>query len=83
VVASGQYGTEPKSGIAFVGRSMVVDPWGVIAATASDAETCLCAAIDPASSTKSGAAAPRLTRRRPELYSSLTKPAARAKRAVA
>ena len=28
VVASGQYGTEPKSGIGFVGRSMVVDPWG-------------------------------------------------------
>jgi predicted amidohydrolase len=26
VIASGQYGVEPKSGVAFVGRSMIVDP---------------------------------------------------------
>jgi deaminated glutathione amidase len=83
VVASGQYGTEPKSGIAFVGRSMVVDPWGTITATASDAETCLCAAIDPGFVDEIRRRYPLLAQRRPELYSSLTKPAAPAERAVA
>ena len=38
VVASGQVGTEPASGISFVGRSSIVDPWGTIIATASDVE---------------------------------------------
>jgi predicted amidohydrolase len=36
MIASGQTGQEPRSGIGFVGRSMIVDPWGVITATASD-----------------------------------------------
>ena len=36
LIASGQTGKEPRSGIGFVGRSMVVDPWGVVTATASD-----------------------------------------------
>ena len=66
VMASGQYGTEPKSGIAFVGRSMVVDPWGVIAATASDAETCLMTAIDPSFVDEVRRRYPLLTQRRPE-----------------
>jgi predicted amidohydrolase len=81
VVASGQYGTEPKSGIAFVGRSMVVDPWGTITATASDAEGCLCTAIDPGFVDEIRRRYPLLTQRRPELYGSLTTPlAALAKR---
>lgn len=83
VVASGQYGTEPKSGIAFVGRSMVVDPWGTITATASDVETCLCAAIDPGFVDEIRRRYPLLTQRRPELYGSLTTPPASAERAVA
>jgi predicted amidohydrolase len=83
VVASGQYGTEPKSGIAFVGRSMVVDPWGVIAATASDAETCLCATIDLGFVDEIRRRYPLLAQRRPELYVNLTKPATPPKRAVA
>ncbi len=73
VVASGQYGIEPESGIAFVGRSMVVDPWGVIAATASDAETALCATIDPGFVDEIRRRYPLLAQRRPELYGSLTK----------
>jgi predicted amidohydrolase len=71
VVASGQYGTEPKSGIAFVGRSMVVDPWGTITATASDAETCLSADIDPAFVDEVRSRYPLLEQRRPELYPSI------------
>jgi deaminated glutathione amidase len=83
VVASGQYGTEPKSGIAFVGRSMVVDPWGVIAATACDAETCLLTNIDAAFVDEIRRRYPLLAQRRPELYGSLTTPVMPAKRAVA
>ena len=82
-MASGQYGTEPKSGIAFVGRSMVVDPWGVIAATACDAETCLLTSIDPAFIDEIRRRYPLLAQRRPELYGSLTTPVMPAKRAVA
>ncbi len=71
VVASGQYGTEPKSGISFVGRSMVVDPWGTITATASDAETCLTAIIDASFVDEVRQRYPLLEQRRPELYSSI------------
>ena len=71
VVASGQYGTEPKSGIGFVGRSMVVDPWGTITATASDAETCLSAVIDPSFVDEVRQRYPLLEQRRPELYPSI------------
>jgi predicted amidohydrolase len=71
VVASGQYGTEPKSGIGFVGRSMIVDPWGTITATASDEETCLSAVIDPAFVDEVRGRYPLLEQRRPELYGSI------------
>ena len=81
VVASGQYGTEPKSGIGFVCRSMVVDPWGTITATASDAETCLSAIIDPSFVDEVRQRYPLLEQRRPELYSSIG--ASRALRAAA
>ena len=46
VVASGQYGVEPKSGIAFVGRSMIVDPWGQIVALAPEGPGVALAEID-------------------------------------
>ena len=71
VVASGQYGTEPKSGMAFVGRSMVVDPWGTVVATASDAEICLTAHIDPAFVDEVRRRYPLLEQRRPELYATI------------
>ncbi|HEX3398847.1 MAG TPA: nitrilase-related carbon-nitrogen hydrolase [Acetobacteraceae bacterium] len=71
VVASGQYGTEPKSGIGFVGRSMVVDPWGTVTATASDAETCLSAVVDPGFVDEVRQRYPLLEQRRPELYPSI------------
>jgi len=81
VVASGQYGIEPKSGIGFVGRSMVVDPWGTVTATASDTETCLSAVIDPAFVDEVRRRYPLLDQRRPELYPSIG--AARTLRAAA
>jgi predicted amidohydrolase len=74
VVASGQYGTEPKSGIGFVGRSMVVDPWGTVTATASDAETCLSAAIDLDFVDEIRRRYPLLAQRRPELYGAIAAP---------
>jgi predicted amidohydrolase len=46
IAATGLYGREPKSNAQFVGRSMIVDPWGVIAATAPDAECCTTIEID-------------------------------------
>ncbi|HUV60507.1 MAG TPA: nitrilase-related carbon-nitrogen hydrolase [Desulfatiglandales bacterium] len=41
IIAAGQYGTEPIASYTFVGRSMIIDPWGVILATAPDSECAL------------------------------------------
>jgi len=51
---------------------MVVDPWGTITATASDAETCLSAVIDPAFVDEVRSRYPLLEQRRPELYPSIS-----------
>jgi predicted amidohydrolase len=71
VVASGQYGKEPKSGLGFVGRSMIVDPWGVIVATASDDEGVVTAEIDLAFIDTVRERYPLLRQRRPALYTTL------------
>lgn len=71
VVASGQYGVEPKSGIGYVGRSMIVDPWGVIVATASDAEDCVTGFIDLDFIAEVRNRYPVMTQRRPDLYKTL------------
>ncbi|MET4805990.1 nitrilase-related carbon-nitrogen hydrolase [Limibacillus sp. MBR-115] len=71
VVASGQYGVEPKSGLAFVGRSMIVDPWGTIVATASDTECCVTAEIDLSFIEEVRRRYPLLDQRRPALYRTL------------
>ena len=68
VVASGQYGTEPKSGIGFVGRSMVVDPWGVVIATAPDTECCITTMIDLDFIEEIRRRYPLMDQRRPSLY---------------
>ena len=68
LVASGQYGTEPKSGIGFVGRSMVVDPWGVVVATAPDTECCITATIDLDFIDEIRGRYPLMDQRRPSMY---------------
>ncbi len=74
VAASGQVGTEPKSGIGFVGRSMIVDPWGTIVATASDAETCVTAHVDLDFIDEVKRRYPLMDQRRPALYGPITAP---------
>jgi predicted amidohydrolase len=71
VVAAGQYGKEPRSGLAFVGRSMVVDPWGTIVATASDEEGVVTAHIDLGFIDEVKRRYPLMKQRRPELYPTL------------
>lgn len=76
VVASGQYGTEPKSGIAFVGRSAIVDPWGTIVAMAPDEEGVVTQTIDLAFSDEVKRRYPLMQQRRPELYQNIGRPKA-------
>ncbi|MCK6449748.1 MAG: carbon-nitrogen hydrolase family protein [Alphaproteobacteria bacterium] len=68
VAASGQVGTEPRSGIGFVGRSMIVDPWGTIVSTASDTETVTSAEIDVDFIDEVKRRYPLMEQRRPALY---------------
>lgn len=68
VVASGQVGTEPISGIGFVGRSMVADPWGTVVATASDVEGVVTSHLDLGVIEVMRERYPLLDQRRPELY---------------
>ncbi len=72
VAASGQVGTEPTSGISFVGRPMIVDPWGTIVATASDVEGVVTANLDLGLVDVMRQRYPLLDRRRPELYGDIT-----------
>ena len=74
VVASGQYGVEPKSGIAFVGRSMIIDPWGTVVATASDEEGVITTEIDLNFADEVKRRYPLMDQRRPDLYGNIGKP---------
>lgn len=74
VVASGQFGIEPKTGLGFVGRSMIVDPWGVIVATAPDDEGVVTAHLDLDLIETVRNRYPLLKQRRPELYGTITAP---------
>src|SRR4051794_27926279 len=67
VVAPNQVG-EHAPGIRSGGRSMVVDPWGVVLATAPDAETIAVADLDLAAQDEVRARLPSLANRRPEAY---------------
>lgn len=71
VIASGQIGVEPRSGLGFVGRSMIVDPWGVVVATASDGEGVVTQTLDLGYIDVVRARYPLLSQRRPALYQSL------------
>lgn len=73
VVASGQVGHEPASGVGFVGRSCVVDPWGVIVATAPDRECVTVTTIDLAQIDEVKYRYPLMLQRRPSMYGPISR----------
>ena len=67
VVAANQIGTHP-GGVQTGGRSMIVDPWGVVLAQAPDAETHVVADLDFARLEDVRRRIPSLANRRPGAY---------------
>src|SRR3954464_7373647 len=67
VVAANQVG-EHAPGIRSGGRSMIVDPWGVVLATAPDTETLVVATLDLERQQEIRRTLPSLANRRPETY---------------
>ena len=67
VVAANQIG-EHAPGLRSGGRSMIVDPWGVVLATAPDTETFVIADLDLSRQTAIRAQLPSLANRRPDVY---------------
>jgi predicted amidohydrolase len=67
VVAANQIG-EHAPGIRSGGRSMIVDPWGVVLATAPDSETFVVADLDLERQQEIRRTLPSLANRRPEAY---------------
>jgi predicted amidohydrolase len=67
VVAANQIG-EHAPGIRSGGRSMIVDPWGVVLATAPDTETFVVAELDLERQREIRRTLPSLANRRPEAY---------------
>ena len=67
VVAANQIG-EHAPGIRSGGRSMIIDPWGVVLATAPDTETFIVAELDLDRQAEIRRTLPSLANRRPEAY---------------
>jgi predicted amidohydrolase len=67
MVAANQVG-EHAPGIRSGGRSMIVDPWGVVLATAPDTETFVVAELDLERQAEIRRTLPSLANRRPEAY---------------
>ena len=67
VVAPNQIGEHP-GGYRSGGRSMIVDPWGVVLACAPDSETAIVAELDRERLAEVRRRLPALTHRRPEVY---------------
>ncbi len=70
IVAPNQIGSHP-GGYRSGGRSMVVDPWGLVLASAPDVETAIVADLDWAVLRDVRRRLPALTHRRPEIYGPL------------
>jgi predicted amidohydrolase len=68
VLAPGQVGKSPPHYDSY-GRSMIVDPWGVVLATAPDEECFIAADLDLAAQDRVRESLPALANRRPEVYS--------------
>jgi deaminated glutathione amidase len=67
VLAPGQVGKAPPHYDSF-GRSAIVDPWGVVMATAPDEECFVAADLDLAAQERIRDSLPALANRRPEVY---------------
>ena len=67
VLAPGQIGKAPPHYDSY-GRSMIVDPWGVVLATAPDEECFVAADLDLAAQDRVRESLPALANRRPEVY---------------
>jgi len=67
VIAANQIG-EHAPGFRSGGRSMIVDPWGVVLATAPDAETFIAAELDLERQAEIRRTLPSLANRRPRAY---------------
>ncbi|HEX8958348.1 MAG TPA: nitrilase-related carbon-nitrogen hydrolase, partial [Solirubrobacterales bacterium] len=67
VLAPNQVGEAPPHHSSY-GRSAIVDPWGVVLATAPDGERFVAADLDLAAQERIRASLPSLANRRPEAY---------------
>ena len=67
VVAANQWGSHAP-GMASYGRSMVVDPWGVVLAVAPDEDTVITAELDRARIARVRGSLPSLANRQPQTY---------------
>ena len=67
MVAPNQIGSHP-GGLRSGGRSLIVDPWGVVLAGAPDIETAIVADLDPEGLREVRRRLPALTHRRPAAY---------------
>jgi predicted amidohydrolase len=67
VLAPGQIGKAPPHYESY-GRSMIVDPWGVVLATAPDEECFVAADLDLAAQERVRETLPSLANRRPAAY---------------
>jgi predicted amidohydrolase len=67
VIAPNQFGAAPPHFSSF-GRSMIVDPWGVVLATAPDEECFVAAELDLAAQDEVRASLPSLANRQPGAY---------------
>ena len=67
VLAPNQFGAAPPH-YASYGRSAIVDPWGIVLATAPDEECFVAAELDLAAQERIREALPALANRRPSVY---------------
>jgi predicted amidohydrolase len=68
VVAANQVGDHPPPGHRSGGRSMIVDPWGLVLAQAPDSEAVILADLDLAAQERTREKLPCLANRRPGTY---------------
>jgi len=69
VIAANQIGEHP-GGLRSGGRSMIVDPWGLVLASAPDTETAIVADLDLEALREIRRRLPSLANRRPQVYAS-------------